>query len=177
MFTEASLPVTARFFGDVSLNVGTLINSAKAFYHRTRPYILDARIQPVLPKPNNDSYPSGHSTIGHFYAIVLADMVPERAADLYARGEIFALNRVIGGVHYPTDLEAGKLSGTLIAEKMFTSVEFRRDFAKARNEIRKALNLPPMDESDALNAQTLGTGYGLVPLAEFSTAASEAAFE
>ena len=177
VFAEASLPVTARFFSDATLNVGALINSAKAYYHRTRPYIVDARIQPVLPKPNNDSYPSGHSTIGYFYAIILSDMVPERAADLYARGESFALNRVIGGVHYPTDLEAGKLSGTLIAEKMFTSAEFRRDFAKARSELRRTLNLAPTNESDAPNAQALGIGYGLVPLAEFSTAASEGAFE
>jgi acid phosphatase (class A) len=73
-------------------------------------------------------------------------MVPERAADLYARGESFALNRVIGGVHYPTDIEAGKLSATLIAEKMFTSFEFRKDFEKARNELRRALNLPLMKD-------------------------------
>ncbi len=145
MFTETSLPMTARFFRDATINVETLINSAKSYYHRTRPYILDTRIQPALDRPDNDAYPSGHSTAGHFFAILLADMVPERAADLYARGESFALNRVIGGVHYPTDLEAGKLSATLIAEKMFTSYEFRKDFSRARDELRQMMRLPRIE--------------------------------
>jgi len=140
-FNEASLPTTASFFKDAIANVEMLIDYAKSYYHRTRPYVLDARVQPVLAKPNNDSYPSGHSTAGHFIAIVLADMIPEKAGELYERGESFAQNRVIGGVHYPTDLEAGKLSATLIAERMFASFEFRRDFERARDELRKGLNL------------------------------------
>jgi len=69
-------------------------------------------------------------------------MVPEKAAELHARGDRFALNRVIGGVHYPTDIEAGKLSAIVIAERLFTSAEFRNDFEKARRELRKVLNLP-----------------------------------
>ena len=164
VFTEASLPITAKFFKDATVNVETLIIYAKSYYHRTRPYILDARIQPVLPKPNNDSYPSGHSTAGHFYAIILADMIPEKTAALYARGESFALNRVIGGVHYPTDVEAGKLSGTIIAEEMFTSFEFRKDFERARDELRKALNLAPIEESYRPNALShLRLDVNLIP--------------
>ena len=97
---------------DAIVNVETLINSAKSYYHRSRPYILDARIQPVLPKPNNDSYPSGHSTAGHFFAIILAHVCRKKRRAFLRRVESFALNRVIGGVHYPTDVEAGKLSGT-----------------------------------------------------------------
>ena len=177
LFDEASLPVTTRFFSDVTMNVETLINYPKAYYHRTRPYILDTRIQPVLPKPNNDSYPSGHSTAGHFYAIILADMVSGKGGGSLCTGDSFALNRVIGGVHYPTDIEAGKLSGTLIAEEMFTSLEFRKDFDRARDELRKALNLPRRDESGAPNAQALWLGHGWVPLAKLAAAAAEAAFE
>jgi len=37
------------------------------------------------------------------------------------------------------------LSATLIAEKMFTSAEFRKDFEKTRRELRKVLNLPSID--------------------------------
>lgn len=141
-FTPENLPFLDKFFQSCVANVGLLTNAAKVFYHRPRPYVVDPAIHPVVPKPGNDSYPSGHSTEGHFFAIVLADMVPEKAAELHARGDRFALNRVIGGVHYPTDIEAGKLSAIVIAERLFTSAEFRNDFEKARRELRKVLNLP-----------------------------------
>ncbi len=91
------LPFLNQFFQASVANVGLLTNAAKAYYHRPRPYVLDAEIHRVVPKPGNDSYPSGHSTAGHFFAIILADMVPEKATELYARGDSFAMNRVIGG--------------------------------------------------------------------------------
>jgi acid phosphatase (class A) len=141
-FTAERLPFLNKFFQDCVVNVGTLTNAAKAYYHRTRPYLLDTNIHPVVDKPTNASYPSGHSTAGHFFAILLANMVPEKATELYARGDSFAFNRIIGGVHYATDIEAGKLSATLIAARMFTSTEFDKDFLKARSELRKVLGLP-----------------------------------
>ena len=64
-------------------------------------------------------YPSGHANAGYTIAIVLAQMVPEKRAEIFARAQAFALNRVIGGVHFRSDIEAGRLSGTLIAAAMF----------------------------------------------------------
>jgi acid phosphatase (class A) len=141
-FTPERLPLLSQFFGACIANVELLINSPKAYYHRTRPYLIDPDIQPVLRKPTDNSYPSGHATVGYFVAIILADMVPEKARELYVRGDSVALNRVIGGLHYPTDLEAGKLSAVLIAERMFLNAKFRQDFAKTRAELRKVLDFP-----------------------------------
>ena len=42
-------------------------------------------------------------------------MFPERAALLLKLGDQAALNRVIGGVHHPSDIAAGKKLGDAIA--------------------------------------------------------------
>jgi acid phosphatase (class A) len=118
------------------------VSHAKGVYKRARPYALDPRIHPALGRPRDDSYPSGHAAAGYFFAIVLADMVPEKAAELYERGEAFARNRVIGGVHYPSDVETGKMSAALIAEALFASPDFQKDLSAARVELRAALGLP-----------------------------------
>ena len=60
---------------------------------------------------------------------------------------------------------------------MFTSFQFRKDFERARDELRRALNLPRVDKSDTPNAQALELGYGWMPMAKFATAAMEVTFE
>ena len=89
------------------------------------------------------SYPSGHSTFGAMTAILLANMVPEKRAALFARGWQFGESRVIGGVHFPTDVESGRIEATAMVALMMQNPEFRTDFASARAELRKKLGLSP----------------------------------
>jgi acid phosphatase (class A) len=137
-FTPANFPVAAYFFSNSLANAEKITSSAKKYYHRPRPYAQDTNVHPCVPKPSNESYPSGHSTAGNFFAILLADMLPEKAGEIYARGWRFAENRVIGGAHFRSDIEAGRICAALIAEKMFESAAFQRDFKAAKEEIRKA---------------------------------------
>ena len=88
------------------------------------------------------SYPSGHSAFGTVCAILLADMVPEKEAALFARGLDFAHSRMVLGAHFPSDLEGGRLTGTVGAELLMQNASFQRDFAMARKSLRAALGLP-----------------------------------
>jgi acid phosphatase (class A) len=74
-------------------------------------------------------------------AIILSSMLPEKRAAIWARAEEYAQSRVIGGMHYPQDLEGGKRAGSAIAAMMFTDPDFIGDYALARSEIRRALAL------------------------------------
>jgi len=74
-------------------------------------------------------------------AIVLSNMVPEKRAELMARGWEYANNRVIGGIHYRSDIEAGRISGSLIAEAIWNQPDFAAEFAAAKAELRAALGL------------------------------------
>jgi acid phosphatase (class A) len=69
--------------------------------------------------------------------------VPEKSAQLFARGREYGRERVIGGDHFPTDVEAGRLAATAIAASLFQTPSFTTDFADAKAELRQVLGLPP----------------------------------
>lgn len=88
------------------------------------------------------SYPSGHATVGALMAILLADMVPEHRGALFARGWEYGDARVISGVHFPSDVEAGRILGSLLAQMMQQDARFRADLGTARAELRAVLGYP-----------------------------------
>jgi acid phosphatase (class A) len=138
-FAKENLPYSAAFFAKVVNTANGIVANAKSVWHRPRPYEFDKRVSPCVARPNDTSYPSGHATVGYLLAIVLSQIVPEKRAQLFARAEEFAINRVVGGVHYRSDIEAGRLCGTLIAEEIFRQPGFLRDLSDARNEVRLVL--------------------------------------
>jgi acid phosphatase (class A) len=141
-FTAETLPVTAAFFKAVKETGDHVLERAKKHWDRPRPYASNPEITPCVPKPGNASYPSGHSTFGTLVSIVLANMLPEKAVALAARAEQYRFNREIGGVHYPSDVAAGRIAGTVIAAFLFHNPEFQKQYAEARAETRRALGLP-----------------------------------
>jgi membrane-associated phospholipid phosphatase len=90
------------------------------------------------------SDPSGHSAFGAMAAILLTGMVPEKRAELFARGWEFGRNRVVGGVHFPSDVAAGRIEATAMVAIMFQNPVFKRDFTEAKAELRRILNLPDL---------------------------------
>jgi acid phosphatase (class A) len=140
-FTSEKLPATARLFKKVKRDVSAILAPAKATWNRPRPFVTNPDIHPCVDPPKGDSYPSQHSTFGTVTAIVLANMVPEKAAEIHGRGERFRQNRVIAGVHYPSDVAGGRIVGSMLAAFLFQDPQFLADFAQARDETRAALGL------------------------------------
>ena len=87
------------------------------------------------------SYPSGHATVGTLMGIELANMLPEKRAQIMARAWEFGHNREVGGIHYPSDIEMGRIAGTVIAQTISTHPDFKVEFEAARAELRAALGL------------------------------------
>jgi acid phosphatase (class A) len=50
---------------------------------------------------------------------------------------------VIAGMHYPNDLDGGRLTGTAIAVALRNRPEFKADFDAAKRELRQYLGLAP----------------------------------
>jgi len=90
----------------------------------------------------HSSYPSGHSTFATVCAILLADMVPEKRAQLFARGRDFGHSRLVVGAHFPSDVEAGRITGTVATALMMQNAQFQHDYSEARVNLRAALGLP-----------------------------------
>jgi acid phosphatase (class A) len=117
----AHYPKTAALLDQVGKDIKVHTDALKKHFGRPRPQMSDARVQPGIEPETSPSYPSGHATRGLAMALVLADLVPERREALLAQGRLVGVDRVIGGVHYPSDIEAGqrlalRLMGTWLNE-------------------------------------------------------------
>jgi acid phosphatase (class A) len=99
----------------------------KLIYRRPRPFVTDSEIQPCIKRPKSLSYPSGHATASRAYARILSVMYPERAGAFMERAEEIAMHRVLGGVHHPSDIEAGKRLGDAIADHLLEEAGLRSE--------------------------------------------------
>jgi acid phosphatase (class A) len=88
------------------------------------------------------SYPSGHAAFGFACAALLSAIIPEQRAALYARGRQYAESRVIIGVHFPTDIEQGRVVGAVGMTLLMQNASYQRLFQQARAELRAALHYP-----------------------------------
>jgi acid phosphatase (class A) len=151
-FSEENLPYATAFFQRVYADEAKVVAIAKARFNRPRPFVVDSNLVPmVYPKPT-PSYPSGHTAFAYVNAILLARMVPEKADAIFQRAAAFGEHRVVAGAHFPTDVEAGKISGTIIDSEFFRQPRFMTDFERAQVEVRHALGLPPLADTTASRA-------------------------
>jgi acid phosphatase (class A) len=84
------------------------------------------------------SYPSGHAATGWAWALVLAELEPERADALLKRGMSFGESRIVCRVHFASDVEAGRLVGAAVVARLHRNPAFLADLKQARVELAKA---------------------------------------
>jgi acid phosphatase (class A) len=140
-FNKEKLKITAPFFDRVFTDQIESCLEVKNHFNRQRPFIIDPEIKPIVQQPPNTSYPSGHTTTGYVYATILSMMVPDKAPALFDRAAVYGRNRIIAGVHFPTDVEAGRISAAVIVNTMIQQPLFMRDFERAKKELRQVLEL------------------------------------
>lgn len=135
-------------------------DKAKDLYKRKRPYLAhgDASCTPQ-EKHKDDSYPSGHSSIGWAWALVLAEIAPDRADAIFARGLAFGESRVVCGVHWRSDIEAGRVVGASAVSRLHADPVFAAQLELARKEIEAARGAGAKSPLDcAVEAKALATG-------------------
>lgn len=143
--TIGSLPRLARLAQNVEDDMRGYVRAAKKHFRRLRPREVEPAIQPCIGDVAADrSYPSGHAAFGYAMGYLLADMVPERRAALLQRAAGFARQRMVCGVHFPSDLAAGQLGADWLMQRLRRSPAFRADRDQAAQELRAALHLPPL---------------------------------
>jgi decaprenylphosphoryl-5-phosphoribose phosphatase len=85
--------------------------AVKLAVRRHRPE-LDG-LPPLTPTVSRLSFPSAHSTTSFAAARAFSSVAP--AGALYAAAALFAISRPYLGVHYPSDVVAGAVLGTVVA--------------------------------------------------------------
>ena len=124
------------------VDAGLSTYRAKDHYQRMRPFVLhqDASCTPdeEARLAKDGSYPSGHSALGWAWALVLAELMPERSDALLQRGHAFGQSRVVCGVHWQSDVEAGRVMGAAAVARLHVDPVFQAQLGAAAGEIRKA---------------------------------------
>ncbi|MBK1865004.1 acid phosphatase [Aestuariivirga sp. YIM B02566] len=143
-FNKDRLPKFSAFFDRVVATEGAVVDPAKDVFKRPRPHQLSDLVKPAVKISNSGAWPSGHTTVGTLMGIVLSNMVPEKKAEIMARAWDYGNNRIVGGIHYRSDVEMGRIAGSVIAATIMRHDDFKAEFAEARTELRHSLGLPDL---------------------------------
>jgi hypothetical protein len=91
-----------------------------------RPVEYSPQIQPLIPTPGHDSWPSGHATEAFAAARVLATLagLPDTGRQsLFRHAARIARNREVAGVHFPVDSLAGCILGDTLARFVIATAD------------------------------------------------------
>lgn len=128
--TKVEVGQLASFFTRVHAEAKKVTQPAKDFWHRDRPFVAHKDLKPCVEKEQTYSYPSGHATSAELFARILLDIFPDRVKAIKKREDQIVDDRAIAGVHYPTDLRAGKLLGDLIYDEMQKNSTYKAELKK-----------------------------------------------
>lgn len=109
----------------------------KAYYHRQRPF---ERFDDTMPSHEEDelrgegSYPSGHSLRGWGISLLLAQIAPSRAEEIFQRGWDYCNSRVIVGAHWQSDVDASRTAASIGFCALQGSEQFIAQMKKAQAE-------------------------------------------
>ena len=115
------------------------MRKSKAYWQHARPFVGNE--QPICTEDDranlekSGAYPSGHTMLGWSTALVLAELLPDRATQILQRGRVFGESRIVCGVHWESDVQAGYMVGAAEIAAMHGSPAFRADMELARTEL------------------------------------------
>jgi acid phosphatase (class A) len=138
-FNAKNCPHAARLFQQAAADARFFSNRGKDHWNRLRPSPRPG-FEPLYPDPDPKvrSYPSGHATRGTVWAELLAELYPARREALLARGRQIGFDRIIAGVHYPSDIYAGRCVGHAAARHLLANPAFRAELDQVKAEMDRA---------------------------------------
>jgi membrane-associated phospholipid phosphatase len=117
--TALTHPATARMLIVADALTALIAMHYKYAFDRPRPTQVVPGFMSPIQHGGHASYPSGHSTEAHVFAMLLTEVIPSSLGDptpdggttitqsLNLLADRIARNREIAGLHYPSDTKAG----------------------------------------------------------------------
>ena len=139
--TEEDTPALYMLLRRTLTDIGLAPYSAKNAYQRERPFMVQGgaictpKDEEALRK--DGSYPSGHTSIGWGWALILTELAPDRAEEILARGRAFGESRNVCNAHWYTDVVAGRLVGAAAVAKLHANAEFLAAMDASRSDIER----------------------------------------
>nr|WP_244176771.1 phosphatase PAP2 family protein [Acetobacter pomorum] len=139
----AKLPAMVNLLTSLAQPVEQDVSNEKDFWKRRRPFVgtdKDICTEHSDGLDNSYAYPSGHTTWGWLTASILSSVLPDRATQIMQRGRIFGESRIVCGVHWKSDVQAGYMNGSAMFAALQEQPKFTQQMTKIRQEIQALRN-------------------------------------
>lgn len=152
---EKQTPRLYAMMRKVLSDLGLSTYGMKNKYNRVRPFVVHdeatCRADQEAILRTDGSYPSGHTAAGWGWALIFAQINPDRSNELFKRGIAFGQSRVICNAHWQSDVDAGRIMGAATVARLQTNPAFLADLeaAKAEVEAAKARHAAPTTDCAA----------------------------
>jgi acid phosphatase (class A) len=139
--TVENSPTLSRLLSRAATDSANAAASAKATYKRTRPFLHNegniciARSEGLM---KSFDYPSGHASASWVEGLILAELAPDRSAQVLARARAYGESRVVCGVHNYSAVQAGRTNASGVFAALHGSADFRDQMDKALAELAVA---------------------------------------
>ncbi|UHQ20187.1 phosphatase PAP2 family protein [Lysobacter sp. KIS68-7] len=145
--TQEATPRLYLLMQRTMVDAGIATYRAKDHYKRERPFVHynEGTCAPgdEAALRNDGSYPSGHTSIGWAWGLILVEIAPDRADALLARARAFGESRLVCNAHWQSDVLAGRTVAAAAVARLHADPTFVADVAAAREEVQRAAPIDP----------------------------------
>lgn len=133
-------PATRAMMEAAVTDLASGLFTLKAEFKRGRPYhCCDLPLDPMFMRddpryPGHPSYPSGHSSQAHTFALLYSEIFPGLKQALLAAAYSVGRNREVAGLHYGSDTDAGLELARQFVTLLLQNGKFTTLLAAARQE-------------------------------------------
>ena len=118
---SAGYPCAMGLIKDLHNGIVGVVKAHKDHFSSERPAELASRVgypleSDYLDSAQTPSYPSGHTAQAYYTAYALSDLYPELEDAFMSLAEAISDSRVDRGVHFPSDITAGKQLAEVLYE-------------------------------------------------------------
>lgn len=140
--TVRDTPTLSRMLDRMVMDAARSVSILKTTFNRPRPMVGHDDAPLCVAREDwmktNSSYASSNAAAGWAWALVLAELIPDKASPVLVRGREYGENRVICGLHYASDITAGQTMASATVAALHANPEFLRDLETARAELAAA---------------------------------------
>jgi len=119
LLPEGSGPVFRPLLELLASDVETLVLKEKIYHNRPRPKEVAKRLNMDFHSASSEtdhspSYPSGHMACARVLAHALSENFPHKKSTFMKMADLVGRSRIDGGLHFPSDIQAGALWADLL---------------------------------------------------------------
>ncbi len=156
--TPANAPKTTALLERASRDTVREANEVRSFYKRKRPFVTNPG---EICEPQSDvlltsyDYPSPAATRGWTWALILSELLDDRAAAILARGRAYGESGVVCGVHSMSAVEAGRMAASSTLAVVRTEPPYQDAVVAARKELEALRKVGTAPSAQSCSAEEL----------------------